>query len=399
MKECVITGRGIISTYGAGVEILWNNILNQKNNFKDFHFKDDKKVIGRVDDTNLHLTLKDEEKRKLDRLSLFTIECAKLALSDAKLDLASYAKERIGVIFTTYHGGIMINYKELCNLLFKSPSYVSAFWFPATTFNFPSGAIARYFKLNNSVNTCIVGSPAVWYGCYMLQQGLLDIVILISADEFFDGICYFFCQNNLARSVNNDFALESGVIYAEAWAALVIETKENAIKRNAKIYAEIEKIFEFTVPSIKTNYQRFYTDFSQVNDEIVDAITKKINSAKICLWLGTANGVSDSFFNEIAFIKKVIRKNVNTKVFYTNIKEYVGETFSSSPLINLIIGTEIFEKAVIFGLGKVNKQYKEDTENTNLFLVEENINVSLNTIISSTFLPNGVGGFYVIKKQ
>lgn len=398
MKKYAITGRSVISVYGGSIEELWNNILNNKKNFKNLPFEDDTKLIGKIDDISVVLTLK-EEKRKLDRLTLFTLECVKLALLDAKLDLDSVDKEKIGVIFTTYHGSVMTNYKELYNLIFKGPAYVTAFWFPATTFNFPAGAIARYFKLNNVVNTCVVGSPSVWYACHLLQQGLLDIIILIAADEFFDGFCYFFMQNNFSRSTKCIFALDGGIIYSEACCAIVIETKESAIKRRAKIYAEIEKVFEITNSFRNTVHQRFYNNFCCINNnEIFEILAEEMDRDKV-LWLGAANGIVNSFYDEITFIKKVIRKkNTNVKVFYTNIKEYIGETFSPSSLINLVIGTEIFEKKIIFGLGKVNEQLKNYVRDTNIILLEENVNIGLDTIISSAFLPNGIININIIKK-
>lgn len=253
-KRVVITGLGVISPVGTGVEEFWPAIaggvsgIRRITRFDTTGFRT--KIAG---ETAFDYTkyLDKKEARRMDRFTQFAVAATGMALADAGLDLEKENKERVGVILGSGIGGIGTLEEQATVLAEKGPGRVSPFFVPTMIANMGAAQIAINYHLYGpnitSVSACASSSNALGDAYKMLQWGHADVMISGGTEAPLTPLAMAgFCSMK-AMSTNNDApekasrpfdAKRDGFVAAEGAAILVLETLEHALGRGAKIYAE-----------------------------------------------------------------------------------------------------------------------------------------------------------------
>jgi 3-oxoacyl-[acyl-carrier-protein] synthase II len=262
MKKVVITGMGIVSPVGTGIEHAWKNVLAGKSGVKkidSFDVSDLASQIAGVPQVgtepgmfNPDAIVEPREQRKLDKSIVYGIVAADEAIKDAGLDDYEGDKERIGVSVGSGIGGLNTIYDNCIELHTGGPRRVSPFFIPKGIINMTAGNISiRYgFKGPNIsvVTACATGAHSIGEAARLIQHGDADIMICGGAEAAVGRIGLAGFSAMRALSTRNDEPEKAsrpwdknrdGFIMAEGAGILVLEEYEHAIKRGAKIYAEV----------------------------------------------------------------------------------------------------------------------------------------------------------------
>lgn len=322
-KRVVVTGLGVISSLGFDIDTFWNSIKNGKNGIKTvekFDISDyPTKVAAEIVDFDPTKYIDKKEARRMDRFTHFALAATKLAFEDSKLSLDSLDKTKVGVVIGSGIGGIQTLEEQANVLKEKGPGRVSPFFVPMMIPNIAAGHIAIAYGLKGInetiVTACASSAHAIGEAYKMIQREAAEIIITGGAEAAITPLSFAgFCAMK-AMSTNPDPNTacrpfdknRDGFVMGEGGAVLILETLEHAMKRGAKVYAEIvgygasDDAYHITAPDPESEgailaMQRAIED-ANINPEEIDYINAH----------GTSTPYNDK--SETLAIKKVFGKH------------------------------------------------------------------------------------------
>ncbi|WP_231159011.1 beta-ketoacyl-[acyl-carrier-protein] synthase family protein [Candidatus Gromoviella agglomerans] len=263
-KRVVITGIGIVSPLGCGVDLNWKRLIAGDSGIRYLHekefFDSPVKIAGVVpkgeNDGELlatkYFSLKDINLKKNGQFVLYAVAAAEEAIKMAHWYPSNeYQKCRTGVIIGAGIGGLEEIYNASTSLL--SSGKVSTFFVPSSLINISSAMIAikNDFRGHNSsiVTACASGADSIGAAFDMIQCGRADVFIAGGAESTVTplGIAGFNALTALARNCEEsperascpyDLA-RKGFIISEGAGVLVMENLDHAVSRGARILAEL----------------------------------------------------------------------------------------------------------------------------------------------------------------
>ena len=255
-RRAVVTGMGMVSPLGVGVEENWNSLMQGKSGigpitrFDTTNFA--ARIAGEVNDFHPEDFISKKELRKMDPFLQFALAAARLAMDDSRLQVAPGLSNRAGVIMGCGLGGIATIEEYHKALLEYGPKKVSPFFIPMIISNMAPGLISIYHGLkgpNFSVQTaCAAGTHAIGQAYHMIREGTADIMICGGVEATISALAVAGFNAMRALSTRNDeperasrpFDLErDGFVMGEGSAVLVVEELDMARERGARIYAEV----------------------------------------------------------------------------------------------------------------------------------------------------------------
>ena len=267
MRRVVVTGLGLLTPLGIGVELNWRRLTSGSvgiNKINDFEVSDlPCKIAGQIPSINddieggldLDNWIEPREYKRIDRFIAYGIISAVQAVEDSNwIPKTENEKQRTGVILGSGIGGLETIAKTSELLNSKGPRKVSPFFIPSALINLLSGQVSiRYgFKgPNHSVVTaCSTGAHAIGDAARIIRYGDADVMVAGGAEAACCriGMAGFAAARALSTNFNNDPVSSSrpwdqdrdGFVMGEGSGVIVLEEKEHAIARGAKIYAEIK---------------------------------------------------------------------------------------------------------------------------------------------------------------
>jgi 3-oxoacyl-[acyl-carrier-protein] synthase II len=254
-KRVVVTGLGTINPLGNSIEEYWDNLKNGVSGagpitrFDATHHKTRFACEVKNWDPLQHFDRKDA--RKYDIYTQFGLVAAKQAILDSGLDLETIDKTRVGVIWGSGIGGLQTFDEEIRGLRSDSPK-TSPFFIPKMIANMASGCIAIEYGFRGpnftTITACASSANALADALYYIRLGKVDVVVSGGSEAAITeaGVAGF--NSMKALSTRNDDPMTAsrpfdkdrdGFVMAEGGASLILEEYEHAIKRGAKIYAEL----------------------------------------------------------------------------------------------------------------------------------------------------------------
>ncbi len=255
-SRLVITGVSVLSPIGLNKEEFWNNLTNGVSGIKDITLFDvsryKSKKAGEISDFDAKAFLGKKGIRHIDRTSLLVSSAAKLVMEDAKITHDIYSEDELGIVIGSTYGSIgSISSFDLEGLE-EGPTFVNPMDFPNTVLNAPASRASIFCNatdLNSTISTGTAsGLDSIIYAADFLKLGRGKAVLAggvhgLTADIFWgayrSGILSGSSNGNIEISAPFD-KRRNGFIIGEAAALLVIERLEDALERNARIYAEIK---------------------------------------------------------------------------------------------------------------------------------------------------------------
>ena len=266
MRRVVITGMGMITPLGYGVETNWNAILSSRSGLtkiKEFDISDlPCQIAGRIplsDDRENAVDLDDllaaKERRKLDDFVSYGIIAANQALADSGWVADDEDKAyRTGVMIGSGIGGLSTIYEASILLNERGPRRISPFFIPSSLINLISGQVSIRHNLkgpNHAVVTaCSTGAHAIGDASRLIKYGDADVMVAGGAEAAVCrlGLAGFSALKALSSGYNDTPEKASrpwdngrdGFVMGEGAGVLVLEEYEHAKARGAKIYAEVK---------------------------------------------------------------------------------------------------------------------------------------------------------------
>jgi 3-oxoacyl-[acyl-carrier-protein] synthase II len=252
----VVTGLGAVTPVGNTAEEFWTALIQGKSGvgpITRFDATDfPTRIAGEVKGFDALKFVDKKDDRKLDLYLKYALACAVMAVEDAGLDPAKEDGNRFGVLVGSGIGGISTLLESHKVLLDKGPDRVSPFFVPMLIINMASGLISMRFGArgpNSSVVTaCATGNHAIGDATRIIQRGDADVMIAGGAEAIIIPLTIAgFCQMKAMSTRNDEPARASrpfdadrdGFVCGEGGGLVVLESLEHAVRREARIYAEV----------------------------------------------------------------------------------------------------------------------------------------------------------------
>ncbi|MBI2560251.1 MAG: beta-ketoacyl-[acyl-carrier-protein] synthase family protein [Planctomycetes bacterium] len=252
----VITGIGIISPVGTGKESFWENLTNGQSGIKPVTLFDVSnyqcKTAGEIRDFDARVYLGQKGIRHFDRTSLLITAAAKLAMDDANLGNNTYGSEDLGIVIGSTFGSINSISQFDLEALKEGPSYVNPMDFPNTVLNAPASRASIFCQVKGLNSTISTGETsaidAIIYASDFLRMQRVKAVLAGGVYGLTPDIYWAALRAGiLSGSKNNGEEIcapfdrrRNGFILGEGAALLILESLEDALRRNATIYAEVK---------------------------------------------------------------------------------------------------------------------------------------------------------------
>jgi 3-oxoacyl-[acyl-carrier-protein] synthase II len=265
MRRVVVTGLGIVSPLGCGVDTNWRRLVAGENGFgrvESFDVSDlPCKIAGIIPrgngsegSFNPDDWMEPKEQRKVDDFILYAISAASQALDDADWHPESDEDQTTtGVLIGSGIGGLNGIYETSITLKEKGPRRVSPFFIPGRLINLASGYISIQHKLrgpNHAVVTaCSTGAHAIGDAARMIALGDADVMVAGGTESAVCriGFAGFAACKALSTSFNDEPSKGSrpydkdrdGFVMGEGAGCVILEDYDHAKARGAKVYAEV----------------------------------------------------------------------------------------------------------------------------------------------------------------
>ncbi|MFE5322715.1 beta-ketoacyl-ACP synthase II [Paenibacillus sp. NPDC056579] len=256
MERAVITGLGIISPLGNDVERFWSGLAGGQSGISLIDTIDTSgykaKIAGLVRDFDADARFGRKEARRMDRFCQFALAAAEQAVEDSGLVMEHVDKERMGVYVGSGIGGIQTLLEQDRVLKERGPDRVSPFLVPMMISNMAAAMISMKFGATgptlSPVTACSIGNTAIGEAMRLIRLGIADVVLAGGSEAAVTDISLASFGNATALSTRNEEparasrpfdAERDGFVMAEGSGIVVIESLSHAMRRNARIYAEV----------------------------------------------------------------------------------------------------------------------------------------------------------------
>lgn len=265
MRRVVITGLGMVSPLACGVEATWQKLLaGESGAAKIRHFDASHLPCqiacevplgdGANGTFNPDQWMAPKEQRKVDRFIVYSLSAAEQAVRDSGwMPEDEESRERTGVIIGSGIGGLETIAETAVTLKERGHRRISPFFIPGSLINLCSGQVSiRYgFKGPNHavVTACSTGAHAIGDASRLISYGDADVMLAGGAESPVCeiGVAGFAACKALSTGYNDTPERASrpydrgrdGFVMGEGAGVLVLEEYEHAVRRGAKIYAEV----------------------------------------------------------------------------------------------------------------------------------------------------------------
>ncbi|MBI4380638.1 MAG: beta-ketoacyl-ACP synthase II [candidate division NC10 bacterium] len=256
MRRVVVTGLGVVAPNGIGTETFWENLvagvtgIDRITRFDAGHH--DSKIAGEIKGFDPLLYMEKKEVKKMDLFIHYALASAIMAVDDARLKFEEGERGRIGTLIGTGMGGIPALEESHNVLLEKGPGRISPFFIPSIITNLASGQIAMRYGFrgpNSCVSTaCATGNHAIGDSLELIKRGAADVMIAGGSEAVitpltiggFSAMKALSTRNDEPRRASRPFDKgRDGFVMGEGAGVLVLEELQHAVRRGAKIYAEL----------------------------------------------------------------------------------------------------------------------------------------------------------------
>ena len=343
-QRIVITGIGLTAPNGDTLAEYRQSLLDGKSGVVKFETRYMGELLAGVCNYDELKYQKKKELRRGTRAGSIGIYCSQEAVADSGLDWAAVEKARVGVyIGVTEHGNVETE-NEVYNI--SKYGYDTKFWShhhnPRTVANNPAGEVTLNMDITGPHYTigaaCAAGNMGVIQGVQMLRLGEVDLALAGGVSESihtFGIFASFNSEGALARHADPAKASRpfdrnrNGIVCSEGGCVYVLERLPDALKRGAKIVAEIagyainSDAYDYILPEPvrQAEAMRLALQRAGMEPQDVDLLSSH----------ATATQLGD--IQEVKAIREVFAGHDKLKI--NNTKSYIGHTMGAAGVLEL----------------------------------------------------------------
>jgi 3-oxoacyl-[acyl-carrier-protein] synthase II len=405
-KRIVITGVGLTSPIGNNLEEMRKNLLEGKSGItlEDIRYMG-KRPAG-LCDFDEYKYQKKKTRRRGTRAGSIAIYCANEALEDAKIDLSSVDKSKVGVFLgLTEHGNVETE-EEIFQLHENNLDYNlwSIHHNPRTVANSPAGEVTLNLGITGPHFTvgsaCAGGNMGLIQGVQQILLGEVETALCGGVSESPQTFGIFAAFNSQGALGSHDDVTKAsrplcktrnGIAISEGGCVYHIETLESAEKRNAKIYGEIvgyaynSDASDFVLPNTQRQTQCML--------KALDRAQLKPNDINIVNLHATGTVMGD--INEVQAVKEIFDNHENTYVNFT--KGHIGHSMGAAGALELAGNLPSFEDGMIHP-GINVEEVDPECSMSNLVINTAKETNTVDYILNNSFGMLGINSSVIIKK-
>ncbi|HEX8253478.1 MAG TPA: beta-ketoacyl-ACP synthase II [Thermoanaerobaculia bacterium] len=255
-RRVVVTGLGMISPLGVGNAATWQGLIEGRSGIGRITKFDvtayPAQIAGEVRGFNAEDYIEKKEVKKSDTFIHFAIAAAQMAYDDAKLDKSKEDPDRVGVIIGSGIGGLPLIEEMHKKLLERGPSRISPFFIPGLIVNLASGHISIRFNAQGPssapATACATGAHAIGDAMKIIRHDEADVMFAGGSEAVITSLAIGGFSAMRALSTRNDDptaasrpwdAQRDGFVMGEGAGILILEEREHALARGARIYCEL----------------------------------------------------------------------------------------------------------------------------------------------------------------
>lgn len=255
-RRVVVTGLGLVSPVGNTVPEAWENLLAGKSGIGPITRFDASafaaRIAGEVKGFDVTTYLSPKEARRMDVFIHYGMAAGIQAIRDSGIEINDVNAERIGVNIGSGIGGLPMIEDTHDDYLAGGPRKISPFFIPGTIINMISGNLSIMFGLKGPniavVTACTTGLHAIGTSARMIEYGDADVMVCGGAESTVTSLAIGGFSSAKALSTRNDDPATAsrpwdkerdGFVLGEGAGVMVLEEYEHAVKRGARIYAEL----------------------------------------------------------------------------------------------------------------------------------------------------------------
>ena len=404
----VITGMGAVTPIGIGVKDFCEGLKAGQNgigNVTRFDTTDFRsKLAAEVKNFEVEQWIDKKSAKRMDRFTQFSIAASAMAIEDTGLESSSFDKNRAGVIIGSGIGGSQTIEDGYTVLGESGPKSLNPFFVSKLLINMAASMVSIKFGLKGPLSAlsvaCSTGSNAIGDAFRILQRGDADVMLAGSSEASITVLPYGgFCAtrsmtpNDNAANASRPFDKNrDGFVMGEGAGIVVLENLNHALKRDAKIYAEIvgygntADAYHFTAPEPEGDGM-IRVMKAALQDADMDA--EKIGYINAH---GTSTILNDKC--ESAAIKKVFGEHAKT-LKVSSIKSMIGHLMAGAGAVEFVSTV----MSVFTGMIPPTINYKEPDSDCPLDYVTNGAeSLNLYGAMTNSFGFGGGNACLIIKK-
>ena len=405
LKRVVITGIGVVSPFGNGLPVLMKGIAEGRSMVR--RMEGWEQYIGLHSLVAAPVEIRDEKRiprqkrRSMGRMSIFAAQAADEAIADAGITLADEDRWRVGcVIGSTMGSAKSINDAFETMLPTKDLSRLNSTMFFQCMSHTAAVNVAQYLGLNGTIMApaaaCASGLHAIGTGYDLIRLGRQDVLLCGGAEELHPTVTGSFDilfatstkYNDRPQMTPRPFDRDrDGLVCGEGSGLVVLEDYDRAIKRNARIYAEI-KGYSTTANGLHVSQSNKESMIHCMRQAISDAGVKA-DAIDYVSAHATATVQGDQEEAE------AIRDVFGSIVPVSSLKGYIGHTLGASGAIELAASLSMMEQGVIYPTLNLDTV---SPECEGIHHVMQPLKKQITTVLKNGFAFGGINAALVCRK-
>ncbi|MCF0200053.1 MAG: beta-ketoacyl-ACP synthase II [Bacteroidales bacterium] len=358
-RRVVITGMGLVSPIGNDVQTAWNNVVNGYCGIG---------TITRFDTADLPVNIAAEVKdfdpeaagidkafaKRNDLFALYAMAAAIQAMNGNELGLDP---SRVGAYIGSGIGGFDTMLREMTKLIKEGARWISPLMIPTMIGNMAAGSVAMRFNAQGPcvpiVTACSTGTHSIGEAYRAIKHGYADAVIAGGSEAPINPLAIAGFSNCKALAKADDPLRASlpfnknrqGFVIAEGSGIVLLESYENAVKRNATIYAEVCGYGNTCDAYHNTAPRPDGTTAAAAIKMALDEAGFKADEKLYINAHGTGTPMNDT--SETKAIKLALGEETARKAFISSTKSEMGHALGAAGAIELIFSVMALNSGVI----------------------------------------------------
>jgi 3-oxoacyl-[acyl-carrier-protein] synthase II len=255
-RRVVITGLGLVSPVGIGVEASWQALVAGRSGIGPITLFDAStyptRIAGEVKGFEPGDWMDKKEARRNDRFIQFALAAAEMAIQDAGLDMSKEDPEMVGCIVGAGMGGLGTIEESRTLVTERGLKRLTPFFIPSLIINLAPGQISLRYGMKgpnfSTVSACATGNHSIGDALLYIERGLADVFVAGGCEATITplgvgGFCAARAlseRNDAPEKASRPFDKDrDGFVAGEGAGLLVVEEYEHARRRGARIYAEL----------------------------------------------------------------------------------------------------------------------------------------------------------------
>lgn len=362
MRRVVITGIGAISPCGPDTESTWSSLIAGKSGIaKITHFDPTgyaSQIAGEVKGFVPEQWIEKKKLKEGDSFIHLSIAASRMAIEGAHFEPGERERERTGVIIGVGLGGLDYIVKTAMVLKEKGPNRVTPYFIPACIANLAAGQVSMLYGLKganfSTTSACASGAHAIGEATRAIRHGYMDSCVAGGCEAAITPLSVAGFAQMRALSTRNDEPERAsrpfdrdrdGFVIGEGAGIVLLEEREAAIRRGAKIHAEVvgygatADAFHLTQPAPEgegaQRAMRMALEDARISADQVDYVNAH----------GTSTPVGD--VNELIATRKVLGARATSGLLVSSTKSMTGHLLGGAGALETVLTALVLDRGIV----------------------------------------------------